>query len=421
MRVLLISNLFPPGFLGGYELGALEIARGLHEDGHDVRVLTSDYFLDDAGELADLTVSRTLTCVEPTLVTEPPLEQCRRAWFVNPRNIRRVGSELVAFRPEAVMSFNTVGLGSLGLAQFLVGIGMVPVIYLMDDVFRGIGQMPKEAARARRIFADAAFADAAEFIVMSDTLRAEVERSLQRRLRNVTTVPGWADTPMAGAERDLIAASTGGRVRFVYSSRVAPHKGIDLVLAAVRRLVDAGQTDFLLDVFGTGEVAWLLQQMAAQGLDGQVRYCGLLAKAEMTRRFAEYDALLFATWEREPFGFAVSEAAAAGCIPVMTAGIGAAEWFFDGIDCLKIRRNAADLAAAMLRVLLMLPAERLAMRQRCRRTAARFLGFADVLRRVEEVLRRSAALSQPVSPERVRGAEAAMTLLDDMWRPSEIA
>jgi glycosyltransferase involved in cell wall biosynthesis len=421
MRVLIISNLFPPGFVGGYELGALEMARGLRENGHDVRVLTSDYFLDDEGDIADLTVLRTLSCVEPARVAEPRLEQCRRSYLVNPRNLRRVGSELIAFRPEAVMSFNTIGLGAFGLAQFLVAIGMVPVMYLMDDVFSGLRLTPDETTLAQRIFGDAWFAETAEFIIMSANLRAQVEESLGHRLRNVTTVPGWAATRSADLRHHSTADSSDGIVRFVYSSRVAPHKGIDVALAAVRRLVDAGQTNLLLDIFGTGEVAWLLQHLAAQGFTEQVRYRGLLTKAEMMQRFAEYDALLFPTWEREPFGFVVSEAALAGCIPVMTAGIGAAEWFFDGIDCLKICRDAMDLATAMLRLALMQPAERLAMRRHCRETATRFLNFPNALRRVEDVLMRSATLSQPVSPVRVRGAEAAMTLLDDIWRPSQSA
>ena len=41
MRVLVISNLFPPDVIGGYELLCQDLADGLHERGHEVRVLTS--------------------------------------------------------------------------------------------------------------------------------------------------------------------------------------------------------------------------------------------------------------------------------------------------------------------------------------------------------------------------------------------
>lgn len=421
MRVLIVSNIFPPGFIGGYELGALDVARGLDAAGHVVRVLTSDYMLDDERALADLSVARTLECVDITRALVQPLEQARRGSFVNPRNLRRLGSELIGFRPDAVLSFNISGLGALGLAQFLAGLNISPVFYLMDDVFQGLARMPQERRRALRIFGGMQFLDAAEFILMSDNLRRQVEASLGHRLRHVTVVPGWSD-PHADYDGLTPPDVPEDRpVRFVFTSRVAGHKGIDIIVDAVCRLVAIGRSDFVVDVFGAGDTPQLLQRIAANGLAERINYRGLLPKAEMTRRLAEYDSLLFPTWEREPFGFVVPEAAAAGCIPIITGGIGAAEWFFDGIDCLKVHRDAPALAEAMLGLLLMPLADRQAMRRRCAETGRRFFRFPDALRRIEAVLRRSAAASRLPNRAGVRGAEAAMTLLDDMWQPAEIA
>jgi glycogen synthase len=419
MRVLIISNIYPPGFIGGYELGALDVTRGLQSAGHEVCVLTSDFLLDDERALLDLPIARVLDCVDLTRIMVKPLEQVRRGCFVNPRNIRRVGSEIIAFRPDTVLSFNTAGLGTLGLAQFLAGLDMSPVFFLMDDIFRGLHHMPQLRDLARRLFGGMHFIDAAEFIVMSDNLRAQVEESLCHRLRNVTTIPGW---PGPLADHDSLrtpVAAPDGLVRFVFTSRIAAHKGIDIALDAACRIVATGRTDFILDVFGAGDTPQLLQRIAALGLAERVHYRGVLSKGEMTRRLAEYDALLFPTWEREAFGFVVPEAASAGCIPVMTGGIGAAEWFFDGIDSLKIQRDAVHLAGAMLQVLLMPKANRLAMRRRCQETGRRFFRFSDALDRIGTVLQRSAANSRLSERTRVRGAEAAMTVLDDMWEASE--
>lgn len=41
MRILVLSNLYPPDFLGGYELGCRQAAEALAAAGHDVLVLTS--------------------------------------------------------------------------------------------------------------------------------------------------------------------------------------------------------------------------------------------------------------------------------------------------------------------------------------------------------------------------------------------
>ena len=43
MRVLIVSNLYPPYYHGGYELRCKDVAERLHRNGHKVRVLTSTY------------------------------------------------------------------------------------------------------------------------------------------------------------------------------------------------------------------------------------------------------------------------------------------------------------------------------------------------------------------------------------------
>ncbi len=39
MRILIITNLYPPHVLGGYEIGCRSVAAGLHARGHHVEVL----------------------------------------------------------------------------------------------------------------------------------------------------------------------------------------------------------------------------------------------------------------------------------------------------------------------------------------------------------------------------------------------
>ena len=41
MRILIVSNLYPPHYVGGYELRCSQVAEYLHGVGHQVRVLTS--------------------------------------------------------------------------------------------------------------------------------------------------------------------------------------------------------------------------------------------------------------------------------------------------------------------------------------------------------------------------------------------
>jgi hypothetical protein len=41
MRILFLSNLYPPVVLGGYELACSNVARAMSARGHEVRVLTT--------------------------------------------------------------------------------------------------------------------------------------------------------------------------------------------------------------------------------------------------------------------------------------------------------------------------------------------------------------------------------------------
>ena len=41
MKVLAISNLYPPDLMGGYELGCRQMVEALCRRGHEVRVLTT--------------------------------------------------------------------------------------------------------------------------------------------------------------------------------------------------------------------------------------------------------------------------------------------------------------------------------------------------------------------------------------------
>ena len=40
MKILVLSNLYPPDIIGGYELGCQQVVDALRARGHDVRVLT---------------------------------------------------------------------------------------------------------------------------------------------------------------------------------------------------------------------------------------------------------------------------------------------------------------------------------------------------------------------------------------------
>src|SRR5687768_14191238 len=112
MRLLVVSNLYPPHHLGGYEMACELAVERLRARGHEVRVLTSDYGL--AGPATDGEVYRWLT----TDLGRGPKPLARRALGLlkkearNQRAFRRVVRE---FKPDLAYFWN-LGNVSVSLA-----------------------------------------------------------------------------------------------------------------------------------------------------------------------------------------------------------------------------------------------------------------------------------------------------------------
>lgn len=100
MRILVLSNLYPPSYLGGYELACQDVVEGLMQRGHEMFVLTSTYNMSDAGE--DRHISRSLH-LNP--YENPTLPIWRYAWN-QIRNSRRLIHEIKRIQPELIYVWN---------------------------------------------------------------------------------------------------------------------------------------------------------------------------------------------------------------------------------------------------------------------------------------------------------------------------
>jgi glycogen(starch) synthase len=416
MNLLMIGNVFPPGFVGGYELGALDCAQGLLAAGHKISVLTSDYFQDDSGELRELNVERSLEChsLSHDLNSVLPDTAVSEGFYVNYANIRKIGSAIRRFDPDVVLLWNLMGLGTLGIIEFLQAAGIPAVLYLMDNVFAMVDRRSALFDKYVAVFGQPRMGATTKVIAISSNVMNQVTETLGFTPADVSYVPAWVHASHTVAEPAWRAP--GAPVRFVVCSRIATHKGVDIVTDAAEELVRRGERAFSIDAYGAGQVAPFLQRVQSKGLAGYIRYLGCKAKADMLALFPQYDALLFPTWAREPFGFTVPEAAGAGCFPIMTAGIGASEWFVDNVDCMKVARTAQELAGAMHRTMHMHAEERRRMRSAALQTAKRYLTFDRWLTVIERVCEEMRSRKDPNALKLSRSTQSAFLFLSQLWR-----
>ena len=128
MRILVVTNLFPPYVLGGYEILCSQVVDRLRAHGHTVHVITSDHGAGPDRE-AFPGVSRVLKLYAP-FSRRAGLERHRRlaadAW-----NARATTRAIREFRPDRVFVWSQLRL-TIGAARAAERSG-VPVCYALND------------------------------------------------------------------------------------------------------------------------------------------------------------------------------------------------------------------------------------------------------------------------------------------------
>lgn len=388
MRILVVSNLYPPAVLGGYELACAKVVGGLRRRGHDVRVLTAWSHLprqaeDPPGTLRRLDLSAHL----PHRPAEPGAAALldHAAMSSSLSNTMTLLDELRAYRPDVVYAWNLVGVGGAALLDLLNLTGIPWTLHLMDKGPADFAMFTGAAASG--LFGPGLSACAGGRIIsMSRHLLDEIETAAGDRFPGpVDLVPGWAEPEHALPH---LPYRRGGVTRFVTAGIVHPQKGTGLILDACAMLRAEGLR-FAVDVYGWGEVPHFVGLAQALHLQDHVRFRGPRSQEELLRLYRGYDAFLFPTQDREPFGFAPVEAAAAATPPIMTANCGAAERFVGGVHALKIPRSAEALAAAM-RDIVTGAVDVARLGRAARRLVEQDLSFRRCLDRIEAILREAA-------------------------------
>jgi glycosyltransferase involved in cell wall biosynthesis len=143
----------------------------------------------------------------------------------------------------------------------------------------------------------------------------------------------------------------GGLTRFVSAGAIRDNKGFDLIEEAAAALVARGVVEFQIDIFGDGQVSHYVDMAKRLGVADRVHFLGGRRQSELLQCYKDYDVFLFPTWEQEPFGFAPIEAAACGCVAIITRNCGVSERLVDGVHCLKVDHDLDDLARVMRSVI----------------------------------------------------------------------
>jgi glycosyltransferase involved in cell wall biosynthesis len=351
MRILVISNLYPPDFIGGYELFCKQAVDGLRKCGHEVRVCTTSpqwvtAWDDNQG------IERRLTLAYPW---EPHYQhdthssvltfQSKISCF---HNTWQVMESLRQFRPDVVYLHGLLGLGALAILDLFAHLG-VPWVWHLEDSFPSrIFEVERAELLSLSLVGSSKDFSFGTHIACSRRLVEEIANKGCRLGESVYIIPNWVCPSEGLSERSFWKA---GLLKAVNAGQIMQHKGIDRIIEAAGLLLREGFRDFSVDLYGHGEIERFSGMAEMAGVASFVNFQGPLSQEELRIRLRDYDVFLFPTWAREPFGLAPVEAAAEGVLPIITAGTGCSEWLLDRQHSLHIAESSTSLARSMIDIL----------------------------------------------------------------------
>lgn len=356
MRVLIITNLFPPSFLGGYELLCKQVCDTLYSLGHDISVLTSDHGVvpDSQPEVQPYQIARTLRLAVPFG------QQVRHYPWAH----------------RATMEANKA------TTQAFIRSACPDIIFLWSQLRLTVG--PARAAIQSKRPATWTFNDRN---ILSHSPRIKGLRGIARWfLSNClfpeTTLRGitfdWSTAISQQLKDDLLAEGLpahncrviyqgipiddyplkenpgrlGQPLKLLYTGQLHEYKGIHTLLTAAREIGSRGYP-VQVTVAGEGDagyVARLKEQARADGL--KVDFAGRVPRERLVAIYQSHDIFVFPSIWKEPFGLTHLEAMACGTPVISTANGGQGEFLRDGRNALVFKEADANSLEACIQKLI---------------------------------------------------------------------
>jgi len=348
MRILFLSNFFPPARPGGYTQWCHEVAERLAERGHTIGVLTSRYELAKA-PAGEQNIYRLLH-LEGDLAYYQPFHFFTTWKKQHRENLVFLERTIKDFAPDLIFVW---GMWALSKALPALAEQLLPgrVVYYLSDYWpsapdmhttywqsptrRGPMQVPKRALSkvAMSMLASEGQPD----------LRLEQVICVSARVRELLVAAGLpiqhARIIHGGTDIERFSAvhkqdDPSGHLKLLYAGQLARHKGVHTAVEAMARLVNKQRTNQVtLTIVGSGHPdyeAFLRDLVERERLHDFVTFHKPVSKDEMPSTLQQFDVLIFPSIYEEPLARMTQEAMASGLVVVGTTTGGTKEILRDG-------------------------------------------------------------------------------------------
>ncbi len=401
MRILAISNYYPPYYIGGYELGCHDAVEGLKARGHDVKVLTSTYGVGKRE--CDGEIYRWL--------------QEDLSWVIHRRVnfaklLRKEVNNQIAFKrlcaifsPDVVYAWNLTHV-CVSLA-FIAQRIELPICYFVFDNW--LSRWKKDSwysmwnSRLRRIISRFGKRLSGSLPSISDLFPASISLDLRNVQFASQYLQGFAlQTGMQVKRAKVIHWGVdvnqypyrrvpNNPKRLLYVGQIVRHKGLHTAVEALRLIVQQhGYRSVFLTVAGGTIVpdyeAYVRRLVSSLNLESNVHFLGFVSHESLPSVYQEHDILLFPSVWDEPFGITLLEGMSSGLAVVGTGTGGSSEILEDEVNALLFPKE--DAKACSTQILRLMEDSELfeKLRRNARRTVEERFRFADMMNKIEDSL-----------------------------------
>ena len=343
MRILFLSNFFPPARPGGYTQWCHEVAERLAERGHTIGVLTSCYELAKA-PAGEQNIYRLLH-LEGDLAYYQPAHFFTRWKKQHRENLVFLEQTVRDFAPDLIFVW---GMWALSKALPALAEELLPgrVVYYLSDYWlsamdmhtkywaspaqRGPMQIPK------RVLSKMAMSMIAK--EAGPKLKLEQVICVSARVRDLLVEAGLpiqhARIIHGGTDEERFLEVRqrdyrSGHLKLLYAGQLVPHKGVHTAIQAMARLVNQrSQDQITLTLVGSGHPeyeAFLRGLVQKERLQDFVTFHQPVSKDKMPALLQQFDILIFPSIYEEPLARVTQEAMAAGLVVVGTTTGGTKE------------------------------------------------------------------------------------------------
>jgi glycosyltransferase involved in cell wall biosynthesis len=345
MRILVISDHYPPYYKGGHEIRFKITADGLSRRGHEVYVLASNYGV--SGKKENDRILRLLNYLEIGHVggfrkryKEIKIALLgRQNYFITKKAVKYVKPDIVYAGEISHVSMYPIKAVETYSIPIVHHVGNYYFPQLVEDCILQKNPIKRFYRKAITGFKGIDNYDFRHIITVSEAVKKKYV-AIGFPERNIKAIHSRGVPSQSIRKRDLFFAPDKGTIRLLYVGRLKMEKGVHVAIEAVEYLVNHfGMNNLYFDIIGEGDIKYmdvLYRLIEKLNMKNRVSFRKLIQHKDILQVYRNYEILLFPSIWEEPFSGVLIEAMSQGLPIVATRSGGTPELITDGWNGLLV-------------------------------------------------------------------------------------